>query len=515
MRRLVLSFLLALGLVLPASAGNQFQGQSALITQPPVTFPEYTVDSSAYTTATSDLGGTSQFPYFLMNPVSSIRLVYTNYADPTNGESLTNVGTLTVKAVVAIANTSSTWTFYPSALSGGVTWGGNQSVNIPPGGEVVSDPIPFQFPQGTFFYVRTYANVATAGTLLAVGPTINDVLLPGASNPALPTGMASFPTDVSNNSGDNYLQHTSYSSSNTAGADTRYTNGLSTTWLRSTNSYSYGPAEVEGNVAPTPGYGASATTPPVNSNISNVCNIGDSIFDGYGDGHNNWSWIMRAEFTNATDFERLSRPNELGSGFLTATGHFNRIQQAESCTHAIIEYGTNDLAGGATAAAVEATNLAIAGLLIANGIPASKIYITTILPRVTGTSPYCPQTNQTIPSYNAARNTYNADLRAGTSPIFSLIPKANMIDPAAYVESDASNTVPGGLTSPNTAGYWYCGVGDATPYTADGVHPSSLGHSTIATAQWTYDARTFGQMFAPPTLPGIAPAPLPQFFNNP
>lgn len=159
-------------------------------------------------------------------------------------------------------------------------------------------------------------------------------------------------------------------------------------------------------------------------------------------------------------------------------------------THAIVEYGTNDLgqpySGGATpdAATVLAnykSRVVDWWLTLANsGI---KVYQTTLTPGTTSTDGFATTANQTAQAYNVVRVPANDWFRDG-APLAGLAPAATgTTDPTAIRAGQPGHPLKGvievadSVETARNSGKW-----KSPGYTYDGSHPTALGTTTMADA---------------------------------
>lgn len=304
--------------------------------------------------------GTSRVPYYVTSACTDLQLVYTNWilssindADPTSN--------LVISASIEYAGT-----IYR------VTSNGATTVTVTPGGTAVFDPLALDLPAGALVYVRTY----TSGANWYGNRTANA------------TGYGGFTstTDL-----------TAPGSGAIADASS-FTNLL-------------GPANILGRPLTT------GAQPP------SVLGVGDSIMWGYGDsigtgvgGVNTSStllgfggFIARA-MNGKGGLVNIGVANDTAQNFLTQAGHFRRLQFANRCSSAVVDYGRNDLTGGRTVTQFQADIVAIWTMLAQRGL---KVFQTTITPRTTSTDGWRTTGGQTVGSGEANRVTFNDWLRAG------------------------------------------------------------------------------------------------------
>jgi lysophospholipase L1-like esterase len=182
-----------------------------------------------------------------------------------------------------------------------------------------------------------------------------------------------------------------------------------------------------------------------------VASVSDSIFDGYSeDFHSNYQGpVVRACRANGFPMVKLSRGGETALSFNAASTRRFRSAMLAGCTHAIVEYGTNDgINSGSQVTNILARLAAIGTYLNGLGI---KAWITTIPPRTTSTDSWVTTVNQTDVSLTANLATLNQAIRAQTG---ALSVYQGVID------------LEGVCSSAQDSGKW------GTSKTADGVHPT-------------------------------------------
>lgn len=397
---------------------------------------------------TADLGGTSQIVFRCAIPTTQIRLLFSNYQESSGGE-IASPGTITVMA-----------SFQATAEVGTpvqVLFAGATSVVILPGQQVFSDII-------------TLGTATIRDQIVAVRAYVQ-----AAAGLGFPTGqyVANTVASVTNYSGtkgaNNYRKSTNTPSlangSNqllTAGAATWSAIGLST------STFGYNALDVLG-------YASDGVVRPY------VGLVGDSIMSGDSDSSDQMGGAcVRGMVQIGVPYIMVARGGETAATFAKANLSAQRLQRLRNCTIIFEQYGTNDLKGGATFATLQSTTLALWRLLAQYG---AQIIAVTQIPRVTGT--LTSTTGQVVQSFEAARQSYNAWIRApissgaGVSASFDAnaigVTVAYICDPASYVETDINNTFPGGPGAPNLNGLWYCGAANTTQNTAEGTHPNAGG----------------------------------------
>lgn len=277
---------------------------------------------------------------------------------------------------------------------------GERNKTLSQGGMALTDPILKSIPKGATFYTRTWVSVPVDTNTYPQGIALNSALGDGKG-----TG------DLSLNTGA----------------------------LTASTEQGYGPAAIVGV--------------PVNDNAVAFALIGDSIVAN-GDGK---GWPVQL-VENDYGYTILSRPSSTVDSMEFASGNVYRLRLAKYCTHAIINYGTNDFNGTPTLATMVEHFQDLWTLLQGNGI---IIYHATTMARTTSTDGWTTIQNQTpvsANSYNTKRATFNANLRGDAYSSFGI----RVLDVAKAVE-----------TASTSAGVW-------NPlFTGDGIHPLQAGVDAV------------------------------------
>jgi|SRR6202789_3612052 len=197
---------------------------------------------------------------------------------------------------------------------------------------------------------------------------------------------------------------------------------------------------------------------------------GDSILRGAGDTlQPSYGYFERwAEWDRARPFAifKGTRDAERALNILGNGGYLRRFM--EGFASAVwCEYGTNDLfSDSLNLAQLQARLTQLWQSYTRRGL---TVYVPTLLPRPqSSTDSWVTTTNQTLNALNPVRVAYNDWLR--TNPIPGVI----CVDIASQIEANLA----GALTV--DGGYYYCGPGNNTAYTADGTHPNSLAANVLA-----------------------------------
>lgn len=287
------------------------------------------------------------------------------------------------------------------------TFNGSKTITLKPGQIVVSDPIGINIAKDTDFYTRTNVSVASAGQKWPLGNTIRG----GSFGEGKTTGdivMSGTPS---------------------------YTTG-----------FSYSPMAV---------LGSTTTYKPA------VLIVGDSIASGQGDTQE-LGFIVRALDSAKIPWMRVSMPGEASYGF-KGLGRMYRAFMCKYATHAIIQYGVNDLNSFRTYEQFKADLQDIWNFLNQRGL---KLYQTTLTPKTTSTDGWTTTANQTLATPLESWGTDPAtSVRYRINEFIRTIPAPlnGVFDVTLKVET-AKNS---GIWLPNMVG--------------DGVHPNSNGAIALST----------------------------------
>jgi lysophospholipase L1-like esterase len=342
----------------------------------------------------TDTADNSRVGMYARRDTSLLRVVCPNFNGNEGGDGLTPI---TLRASIE----------YPAGVFTPVYFGVNgRDVVVQPAAFAVSDPIGVHIPADDLFWVRTYLTVSTGG--------------------AWPRGFAVVATDGSRGNGFE------------SGSSDTITDKTTTGTIDGQFAFGYGVFVVDSG----PVDGAS------------VAIFGDSIGSGQADsgvdGIYNSGFLVRALDAAALPWLRMTLPGENAGATLS-----KRLAWASACTHAIVQYGTNDYPGGSLSTIQ--TNLArLWTVLATQGI---KVYQTTITPRSTSTDSWATVENQT-PTANSdsTKNQLNDWIRTTPAPLTGYFEVADTVESA------------------RNSGVWKAGFSD------DGIHPNQTGHSTATTA---------------------------------
>lgn len=229
-----------------------------------------------------------------------------------------------------------------------------------------------------------------------------------------------------------------------------------------------------------------------------VALFGDSITVGKGDpavgnsANGPGGWMVRAlssdgsgRYAPKIPFLQMCISGESAANYVIGTKRRIRFQMASecSCTHAVIALGANDLTATVGSDATLRTNqLVLATMLAGRGM---KCYTDTILPSTTSTDSWATTANQTKNANEPQRLTYNAWVRAGMpiDPTTKL--RVAVGTSGALVTGQAGHPFAGWFETTDQvetardSGLWKVD-GTAFKWTVDGIHPSTLGHTSMA-----------------------------------
>lgn len=213
------------------------------------------------------------------------------------------------------------------------------------------------------------------------------------------------------------------------------------------------------------GYHPCAVVGRVLKPTSAVYLVGDSIMQGANDnapdGFQDMGFATRALDAAGIPWIRVAR----GAGASTnmvGRQAMTRYSLAKYCTHAIMNYGTNDLGGALSDTTVLANLTATWNALVSLGL---KVYQCTITPRTYSTDSWATVGNQTSNPNdtqfgpNGRRTLVNNAIRTTPAPL------------SGYFETgDAVEST------------WNSGKWKAPNYSNDGIHPVRTGHVAMADA---------------------------------
>jgi lysophospholipase L1-like esterase len=300
----------------------------------------------------------SKIRHTLTQAVTELRFVYVNQY---GSEAMAATASpITIEAGLELTS----GTVYP------VLFNGARAVTVYPSGIAISDPVTVQLAAGTVFYSRTFVSGATG--VYPVGAT----------------GLYIWPSD-NNDASETGPSVTSKALSGTPAA----------------NVATYGPAAI---------IGRNGGDPLPQSYVG----VGDSILYGQGDTQgltNAGQGFLARALGGTRAFLNLAMSGESAGNFATLASSRTRRTLTQGATRAVVNYGRNDLEGGATGAVLAASLISVWTTLSARGI---KVWQATITPKSTSTDSWSTLTNQTPAANETHRATINAWLRDG-APILA------------------------------------------------------------------------------------------------
>ena len=330
--------------------------------------------------------------------------------------------TMSQQTTAAIATTqtlSVSGQFYPSR------WGGRRQMMVEPMHDLlVSDDIPVQLAANQLFGVK--ASLSFAATVNAIA----DYPAPASGSTRLVLSGLSESCNRGSSLGDLSLVPTQ--PSNTGGGY-------------------WPPAMILGLLT-------DANPHPA------VVILGDSIAAGTGDSadSNGRMGYVQKSLGNSVPWATTARGSTSATQLAgNVRGSFRMAVEANA-TDILLEHVRNDINAGVSAAAVKQALAAVAAPFIAAGM---RVWVFTCPPTTTSTDSWITATNQSIPnsSYESARQSYNADIRAN----WANYGYAGLADVASVVED------------PQNLGKWRTNGG---AWTVEGIHPNVLGHSSLVSA---------------------------------
>lgn len=360
----------------------------------------------AGTTAGTTTGYTYRSRHVASADCSQIQLVY--------GNPTTNVLNVTASIEDQTSN------IHPLTFGGG-----QQQVTMPANDAnyrnlsvLVSDPLPIYIPKGTTFYVRTFVSTASTSDTIPVGLGLYDLTYNGNANQE-----GSVSGDQTGNSG-------------------------SITGL--TTAYGFTPIAIVGEISsPQPSiviYGDS---------ISCGAYDVDPITGQSGD----YGFIVRALESAGISYSL----NGWGGEKVSIVQHGTiRHLPDQYATHAVVNYGINDIANNESLSTIQNDLVAFWKYLAASGI---KVYACTLTPWTTSTDNWATTANQTPEANtgpNSTRTQLNDWIRTTPAPLSGYFEMADVVE-----------------TSRNS-GIWQVGYTDGNG--ANGLHPNPAGNAAMAAA---------------------------------
>lgn len=369
-----------------------------------------------------------------------------------------------------------------------VTFNGQSSVVIRPGGWAMSDPVGVVLAKGTSFWTRTYMTGSGTSFADGVSNSTTTYMSATAAFTQADVGRSIVGTNIPAGTVISAVASTSsitLSATATASAsgltfilgraNVGTVEGPSTLiWpINQSNSFGGGVGEAaNANVnrvlggTITTGAGADLGGPtsilgiPRTSGSPVIGIIGDSIIAGTTDTTPSSpqpvpGYMLRA-LNNNYSFVQLAMGSDSASLWNTAANRKRRLPFIGYCTHLVVALGTN------SQATAQADLTTLYATLAQYGLP---IWAVTIPPRTTSTDSWAATANQTVTANEAARVATNAFIRGGPANVTGYFEVADAVETA------------------RDSGKWQSvGSGLAAAITDDGVHPNSAGHTQIAAA---------------------------------
>jgi lysophospholipase L1-like esterase len=326
--------------------------------------------------------GSFRIPHVVSSDAGDIRLVYTNWytdrlatsAPQTSSSTFADVDGPTPIQISALIETSGT-----GGAGWAVTFGGQATVTIAPGGMVISDPVSIDVVKGSTIYSVTRV---ISGNFY---PTKRSIIAGGSG------GFASG-----------------------VDATTSWYTGQTHPTVADSIGEFYGPSAILG----VPDAGARA-----------YLIVGDSIANGYGDGlpsgqHDFTGYNSTQPWRNGGGYLARALHGLVGTVNIAVSGEFARKFSGEQpnvsvarrqsmsrfTTDVIVEYGRNDISEGRPLLSLQGYIITIWRRFARRGL---IVHQTTVTPRPTSTDSFMTVVNQTITSDDAVRIAFNDWLRDG------------------------------------------------------------------------------------------------------
>lgn len=326
--------------------------------------------------------GSFRIPHVLASDAGDIRLVYTNWytdrlattAPQTAAATFADVDGPTTIQISALLETSGT-----GGAGWAVTFNGQSTVSIAPGGMVISDPVSIDVLNGSTIYSVTRV---ISGNFY---PTKRSIITGGSG------GFAS---------------------------------GVDATIPWYTGQTHAAVADGSGEF-----YGPSAILGIPDSGARSFLIAGDSIANGFGDGlpsgqHDFTGYNATQPWRNGGGYLARALHGRAGVVNIAVSAEFARKFSGEQpnassarrqsmsrfCTDVVVEYGRNDVTEGRALASLQGYLITIWRRFARRGL---VVHQTTITPRPTSTDSFMTVANQTITSDDAGRVSLNDWLRDG------------------------------------------------------------------------------------------------------
>lgn len=206
--------------------------------------------------------------------------------------------------------------------------------------------------------------------------------------------------------------------------------------------------------------------------------IGTSIARGSGASESVGHW-MKACLRESVPFVGTGMDSELAQTFVSTGHHEIRYALLGACTDIIVEHGVNDLTSNpANTFAIVAARLRALHAQIASTLPGVRIWQLTLPPSYTTSSDsFLTTAGQTLNPNRANYSAVNDWIRAGC-PETGGVPVTSGGTASPYLSGffDIADQ----LETSRNSGIWRANGTSAGQYTADGTHPSDVGHTAAA-----------------------------------
>lgn len=222
------------------------------------------------------------------------------------------------------------------------------------------------------------------------------------------------------------------------------------------------------------GYGPLCAIGGTPAPVPSVAIIGDSIAAGQGDSASgegsDYGFIQRALYAAQIGYVSIAKPGDTAAAFVAPAVFSARFAAVAGCTHAIVEYGINDVNTGVPLATMQANALAIWRAISTRGVSAFQ---TTLTP--------APTASNTAPAVNeAARVGFNNWVRAG-APVDPTTKVAVAVGTSGALLAGAAGHYLTGyfeiadiVETARDSGLWKTG------YSSDFLHPIASTHALMA-----------------------------------
>lgn len=344
----------------------------------------------------TDTSQTARVRFVLRGPTGAVRLVFSNFYVPTGGGETVNAYSVTVKA--SIEDPSVNGGNAAGAVTIPIFFNGSRTGVMAAGGILISDPVLINAPADWAIFVRSNATVASGDRFV-----LNYVTSTSASANQDGSGV---------------------SEGVVANTDSVDSGSISTS-----SSFAFGPAAI-----------VAEPTNDVQARSAYI--IGDSIAQATGAITVGFStYLNQALILSGVPFMRAAVGGQKMSSDIQQKFIHRRMQLAQFARHMIINDGINDIIQSRTLAQLKADSISAWTMFARLG---KKVHQATILPHPgASTDGYMTIGGQSIanPGQEAIRTGFNSWLRSGQAVIDSAGALTSVIDGAALIEVDATNTL--------------------------------------------------------------------------